>query len=168
MVSTGRSVETKRSSEKPSEELSRREFFEKVGASSLMLAGAGTVLFAYEYMSPNVLYEPSPIVNAGKPEQYPLDSMTLDPANGIYVVRASEGLYALSAICPHLGCLTTWNPDLNVVACPCHGSKFRRDGTRIEGPAPASLKRLRMWLSDTGNLMVDRSKIVAAHEYVRL
>jgi cytochrome b6-f complex iron-sulfur subunit len=107
-------------------------------------------------------------VNAGKPGGYPPDSVTLDPATGIFVVREAEGFFALSAVCTHLGCLTAWKPDLGIIACPCHGSKFNRDGTKITGPAPRPLPWLRMWLSDEGDLMVDRSNLIAAREFVRI
>jgi cytochrome b6-f complex iron-sulfur subunit len=150
------------------DDLSRRQFFVRLGVGSLAVAGAGTALFAYEYLSPNVLYEPSPVVNAGKPDQYPPESVTLDPANAIYLVRATQGFYALSAVCTHLGCLTAYKPELGIIACPCHGSKFRRDGTKIEGPAPKPLPWLRVWVSDEGDLMVDRSSQVAERQYVRV
>ena len=150
-------------------DFSRRQFFVKLGVGSLVVAGAGTALFAYEYLSPNVLYEPSPVVDAGKPDQYPPDSVTLDPATGIYVVRGAEGFYALSAVCTHLGCLTAWKPELGIIACPCHGSKFRRDGTKIEGPAPRPLPWLRVWISDEGNLMVDRSTVIPEkQQYIKV
>ena len=148
--------------------LDRRQFFVRVGLGSLAVAGLGTAVFGYQFLSPNVLYEPSPIVNAGKPGGYPPDSVTLDPATGIFVVREAEGFFALSAVCTHLGCLTAWKPDLGIIACPCHGSKFNRDGTKITGPAPRPLPWLRMWLSDEGDLMVDRSNLNAAREFVRI
>jgi cytochrome b6-f complex iron-sulfur subunit len=114
-----------------------------------------------------VLYEPSPVVNAGKPEHYRAGSVTLDAKNGIFVVRAPEGFYALSAVCTHLGCLTIYKPDTGDIACPCHGSSFQKDGRAIAGPAPQALSWLKMWLAEDGNLMVDRAKRVAAHsEYV--
>ncbi len=151
------------------DDLSRRQFFVKLGVGSLVVAGAGTALFAYEYLSPNVLYEPSPVVDAGKPDQYPPDSVTLDPATGIYLVRGAEGFYALSAVCTHLGCLTAWKPELGIIACPCHGSKFHRDGTKIEGPAPKPLPWLRVWISDEGNLMVDRSTVIPPkQQYIKV
>jgi len=108
----------------------------KLGLGSLGIAAAGTAAFSYQFLSPNVLYEPSPIVNAGKPENYAVDSVTLDANTGIYLIHDQKGFYALSAVCTHLGCLTAWKPELDVIACPCHGSKFNRDGVKIAGPAP--------------------------------
>jgi len=154
--------------EKSASELGRRQFFVKVGMTSIMVAAAGTGIFAYQFLSPNVLYEPSPIVNAGKPDRYPPDSVTLDPETAIYVVRGPEGYYALSAICTHLGCLTAFKSELGIIACPCHGSKFNRDGVKVAGPAPKPLPRLRMWLNDDGELMVDRSSPVSSKQLVRV
>ena len=126
-------------------------------------------MFAYQFLSPNVLYEPSPIVNAGKPDRYPPDSVTLDPASRAFTSSTSaQGFYALSAICTHLGCLTAWKPELGIIACPCHGSKFNRDGTKIAGPAPRPLPWLRMWLSDEGDLMVDRADLIRRAQFVRI
>ena len=149
-------------------EFNRRDFFLKLGLGSLGIAAAGTAVFAYQFLSPNVLYEPSPTVNAGKPESYPLDSVTLDVNSGIYVVHSSEGFFSLGAVCTHLGCLTQWKPELGIIACPCHGSKFHRDGQKIEGPAPRPLPWLRMWVSDEGDLMVDRSTIIRPMQFVRV
>jgi cytochrome b6-f complex iron-sulfur subunit len=150
-------------------EFDRRAFFVKLGLGSLSIAAAGTAAFSYQFLSPNVLFEPSPIINAGKPGDYALDSVTLDVNSGIYLVHAQEGFLALSAVCTHLGCLTAWKPELGehgegIIACPCHGSKFyvrtpgKIPGEKIEGPAPKPLPWLEVSLSDDGDLMVDRSK----------
>ena len=149
-------------------ELNRREFFLKMGLGSLGIATAGTAVFSYQFLSPNVLYEPSPTVNAGRPESYPLDSVTLDVNSGIYVIHSKEGFFSLSAVCTHLGCLTAWKPELGIIACPCHGSKFNQNGEKLEGPAPKPLPWKRMWLSDDGDLMVDRSTDIRAMQFVRV
>ena len=47
-------------------EINRRAFFAKLGLGSLSIAAAGTAVFAYQLLTPNVLFEPSPIVNAGR------------------------------------------------------------------------------------------------------
>jgi len=148
-------------------ECSRRQAFVKLGVGSLCVAGTGAAVFGYEFLAPNVLYEPSPITNAGKPERYPLGSVTQDLQSGIYIVHGPEGLYAMSAVCTHLGCLTAWKPELGIVACPCHGSKFRPDGSKIEGPAPRPLTWLRAYISDEGDLLVDRSEALAQKQFVR-
>src|SRR5208283_5275180 len=119
----------------PGKEFDRRAFFVKMGLGSLSIAAARTAAFSYQFLSPNVLYEPSPIVNVGKPENYAVDSVTLDANTGIYLIHDEKGFYALSAVCTHLGCLTAWKPELDIIACPCHGSKFNRDGVKIAGPA---------------------------------
>lgn len=146
----------------------RREFFVKLGLGSLGIAAAGTAVFAYQFLSPNVLYEPSPIVNAGKPESYPPDSVTLDVNSGIFIIHSKEGFFSLSAVCTHLGCLTAWKPELGIIACPCHGSKFNKEGDKIAGPAPKPLPWFRMWVSDEGDLMVDRSATIRSMQFVRV
>jgi len=149
-------------------EISRRQFFVKVGLASVAVVAGGTCVFAYQYLAPNVLYEPSPTVSAGMPDRYPPDSVTLDVETGIFVVRSAQGFYALSAVCTHLGCLTVYKPESGNIACPCHGSEFSRDGKVSAGPAPRPLPWLKMWLGDDGALMVDRSVTVAPQtEYLR-
>lgn len=152
-----------------SQPIDRRQFFIKMGATSLAVAGGALCAFGIRYLSPNVLYEPSPVVAAGKPEHYPGNSVTLDPVLGVFIVRSADGFYALNAVCTHLGCLTVWKPDTGVIACPCHGSTFQRDGAVIAGPAPRPLPWLKMWMGDDGNLMIDRATTIAARtEYVRV
>jgi cytochrome b6-f complex iron-sulfur subunit len=151
-----------------STDLDRRGFFVKLGLGSLSIAAAGTAVFAYQFLSPNVLFEPSPIINAGKPERYPLDSVTQDVNSGIYLIHSNEGFFSLGAVCTHLGCLTAWKPELGIIACPCHGSKFSRTGEKIEGPAPRPLPWYRVWLSEEGDLMVDRSTTIGSMQFLRV
>ena len=50
-------------------------------------------------------------------------------------------LHAVSAVCTHLGCLVEWNRAEQSWDCPCHGSRFRIDGSVIQGPAKRELER---------------------------
>ena len=149
-------------------ELSRRAFFTRLGLGSLGVAAVGTLTFYYQYLSPNVLFEASPIVDEGKAENYPLDSVTLNVNAGIYLVHLAEGYFSMSAICTHLGCMTVWKQDEGVIACPCHGSRFSREGQKLAGPAPKPLPWLRTWLSDDSNLMVDRSTTIPSLQFLRV
>lgn len=57
--------------------------------------------------------------------------------------RATDGeLFAVSAICTHMGCTVHWNKAEQSWDCPCHGSRFTQNGEIIEGPAIAPLKNI--------------------------
>ena len=43
--------------------------------------------------------------------------------------------------CSHMGCRLKWNPEEESYDCPCHGSRFDRDGNLIDGPAQMDLRR---------------------------
>lgn len=139
---------------------SRRDFFNEVASSALGIAGLGAAAVTYRFLSPNVLFEPSPTFRAGNPDLYPMDSVTYLQDQQVYIIRMGKGFYAVSAVCTHLGCITQWKPDANQIACPCHGSKFRSDGTKIEGPAPRPLPHYSISLTADGELMVNKLEIV--------
>ena len=66
-----------------------------------------------------------------------------DGLKKIAVYRDPRGqLHTFSAVCPHLGCIVQWNPTEKTWDCPCHGSRFDRQGTVINGPANTNLRRI--------------------------
>jgi glycine/D-amino acid oxidase-like deaminating enzyme/nitrite reductase/ring-hydroxylating ferredoxin subunit len=59
------------------------------------------------------------------------------------VYRDADGvLRACSAVCPHLGCIVDWNDAEKTWDCPCHGSRFDRFGTVLNGPSNSGLPRV--------------------------
>ena len=138
----------------------RRQFLNEAAAGALGIAGLGSLIVTYGYLSPNVLFEPPTTFRAGSPDLYPPDSVTFLEDQQVYVVRTENGFYVVSAVCTHLGCVTQWKPELGMIACPCHGSKFRPDGTKIEGPAPRPLPHFAISLTPDGELQVDKLEII--------
>ncbi len=48
-------------------------------------------------------------------------------------------LHECSAVCPHLGCIVEWNHNESTWDCPCHGSRFDKQGHLVCGPANCDL-----------------------------
>lgn len=77
-------------------------------------------------------------------------SVTPDRRLGtVWLLRGGEGpetLRALSAICPHLGCLIERREGGFV--CPCHVSDFDRAGAPQRGPSPRAMDPIEARVSD--------------------
>jgi len=149
-------------------ETDRRDFLNGIAAAALGVTGLGTVVTITKYLSPNVLFEPPTSFRIGPPDDYPVNSVTYIADQQVYVVRTAMGFVAESAICTHLGCITQWKPELDQIACPCHGSRFNRDGTVAQGPAPRPLSHFGIRLTPDGNLLVDRLEILPQTQILKV
>ncbi len=80
---------------------------------------------------------------------------------GAFFLLADEkGIYALSAICTHLGCTVHAEGDSGF-GCPCHDSAYDLHGEVTQGPAKRHLGHLEVRETDpTGQLLVDISTSV--------
>ena len=68
------------------------------------------------------------------------------------------GIRALYKVCVHLGCLYKWTPNNDRFECPCHGSKYLKAGTRIDGPANRNLDQYIMEVIDASGLVLARAE----------
>jgi cytochrome b6-f complex iron-sulfur subunit len=115
-------------------------------------------------MFPNVLVEPPTRFLAGFPGDYERGQVETRYKTqfGAWVVcEEIDGktlIYALRAVCTHLGCTPNWLESEQKFKCPCHGSGFDKDGVNFEGPAPRPLERFAIRVTEDGQLEVDTSR----------
>ena len=66
----------------------------------------------------------------------------IESVAGVFLLArtGANAFTAIDATCTHEGCRVT-NADGDVYVCPCHGSRYTRNGTVVHGPAMASLRR---------------------------
>jgi len=146
------------------EPLPRRDL---LGLASLW-AAAATVFFATIGMlrlpKAAVLSSPSRKFRVTLPESLAAGVPFLPPGRSVALFRDGDGVYAVSTVCTHLGCIVKPNPE--GFECPCHGSRFAADGSVRKGPAPRALP----WLKVSGQAaayLVDEGEVVAAGTKVK-
>jgi len=140
--------------------VTRRRLFAWVGWGSFAAFFGGITLATARFFFPRILYEPSPRFEAGKSEDYQSGEVStrFQAAQRVWMIRTPEGMYALIAICTHLGCTPNWFASEERFKCPCHGSNFLLDGTNVAGPAPVPLYRAMIARELGGNIIVDKSR----------
>jgi menaquinol-cytochrome c reductase iron-sulfur subunit len=73
----------------------------------------------------------------------------------VFLDRDDGGqMRAFSARCPHEGCLVDWDTKANQYICPCHASKWTRDGERVAGPTKRGLDPIEVRAGDGGRVEV--------------
>jgi cytochrome b6-f complex iron-sulfur subunit len=77
----------------------------------------------------------------------------------VTIYKEGSGVHAISTVCTHLGCIVKAT-DAGF-DCPCHGSKFTKDGSVLKGPAPKGLPWLEVKHAGGDNFLIDEGKTVA-------
>ena len=106
-----------------------------------------------------VLPSPSKRFRVAIPETLPAGEAFVPAGRSVALFRDGDGVHAISTVCTHLGCIV--KPTAAGFECPCHGSRFAKDGTVTGGPAPAPLGWLQVSAAD-GAVMVDEAATVPA------
>jgi cytochrome b6-f complex iron-sulfur subunit len=139
----------------------RRDFLTQIGIGACAAATLGSGVVTFDFLKPKVLFEPPTRFRAGSPAEYPEGTVRFNRDQRAYIIGGAGGVYALSAVCTHLGCITRYLADENAIACPCHGSRFDLEGNVVHGPAPRPLPWLEVQADPSGSLVVDTSISVA-------
>jgi cytochrome b6-f complex iron-sulfur subunit len=134
----------------------RRRF---VMAAVLGTLGVNFLMFL-RFFFPRALYEPKTRFRIGYPSDFGFGVDTkFQNQYRIWVVRNTEGIFVISAICTHLGCTPDWKPSENKFKCPCHGSGYDSEGINFEGPAPRPMDRAHVEVDPEGQIVVDLSHL---------
>lgn len=92
-----------------------------------------------------------------------LDTSSSEGSERMYLAQDESepivGVAAIYKVCTHLGCIYDWNVGNQRFECPCHGSKYRLDGRRIESPAPRSLDRFELAALDADNQILATAEV---------
>ena len=115
-------------------------------ASALLFATIGMVRLP----KAAVLASPSKKFRVSLPDTLPAGEPFVPPGRAVAVFRDADGVYAISTICTHLGCIV--KATAQGFECPCHGSRFKANGAVERGPAPRALDWLQV--STAGGLVV--------------
>ena len=70
-----------------------------------------------------------------------------------WLVRDAGGIYAMTAICTHMGC-TVGLPVGTTISCPCHGSQYDLGGGNVVGPATQPLVHFQVTEASPGGPLV--------------
>ncbi len=140
--------------------MNRRQFLSTFLLGGAAVAVGGALTAVARFMQPTLLTsEPGP-VDAGLPGDLMVGSLTWIEGARAYLGRDERGLYAIHAVCTHLGCTPRLEGDAFI--CPCHGSRFRRDGAVVNGPANRPLNHVQVGQLPNGHVYVDVSHPVQA------
>ncbi|MBC7931755.1 MAG: Rieske 2Fe-2S domain-containing protein [Rubrivivax sp.] len=113
-------------------------------------------LSVLRFFLPRTIFEPSSIFRIGFPGDYSLGVDTKwQQQYRIWVVKNTERLFVIKAICTHLGCTPDWKESENKFKCPCHGSGYDSEGINFEGPAPRPMDRAEIKVDAEGQIVVN-------------
>lgn len=118
-----------------------------LGASAALTLGGLIRFLGYRSAPP-----PPQEFDLGQAENFPIGSNIILLSIPAIVRHTSKGYAAISMKCTHLGCTVEHKGDTFV--CPCHGSRFDKDGRRTRGPATRDLTNLRAEPNESGNLIL--------------
>lgn len=86
---------------------------------------------------------------AGSALTDPGGAVLVESTAGVFLLArtSASGFTAVDAICSHESCTIT-SADGATYVCPCHGSRYNRNGQVMAGPAKASLRQFATTFTD--------------------
>jgi cytochrome b6-f complex iron-sulfur subunit len=138
--------------------VARRDFLGLAAMWSAVATLAFATLGALRLPRAAVVPVPSRKFRVTLPETLAAGEPFVPPGRSVAIVRGAQGVFAVSTVCTHLGCIV--KREGAGFACPCHGSTFASDGTVTKGPAPKALPWLAVTRAPDGAYVVDEATTV--------
>lgn len=126
--------------------MERREFFRVAGLALASLSLLGVTAPDASAMAVARMSSMRPQAGDDKSEKrYPIpttDGVSIDKDNDVIIARAAGRVYAFALSCPHQNTALRWDDSDHEFHCPKHKSRYKADGTFIEGRATRDMDRL--------------------------
>ena len=88
----------------------------------------------------------------------PADGATIDRNNEVILVRQAGRVFAFALACPHESAALRWRQADQRFQCPRHQSKYKPDGTFIEGRATRHMDRFAV-RRDGADVVIDLARL---------
>lgn len=157
-------TQVKQGSRLDPEPMPRRDFLGLFASWSALSALAFALVGALRLPKAAVLPSPSKKFKVTLPESLAPGVAFRPPGRSVAVFKDADGVYAISTVCTHLGCIVKTEPTL--FRCPCHGSEYDLDGKVTRGPAPKALPWLAVSVTGDG-VVVDEGTVVPTGHKVK-
>jgi len=143
--------------------LDRRGFLRDTG---LFVAA----VLAAQGLAPNAALAESarymePVAKAGRERTYAIpatDSVSVDSADSVVLVRSKGKVYAFSLECPHKGRMLEWQAGGGQFFCPKHKARFSPDGANVGGRKTSALDRYAV-RKVGGNITIALDRVLSAN-----
>ena len=140
------------------EAVARRDFLGLAAKCSATAAFLFSAIGMVRLPKTAVLPSPSKKFRVTLPESLAPGQAFELPGRSVAIFRDEGGVYAISKVCTHLGCIV--NPVPTGSDCPCHGSRFDAKGDVIRGPAPKPLNWLTVARAADNTYLIDEGSTV--------
>lgn len=139
------------------EPMPRRDFLGLAALASMAAAFFVSMFGMLKLPKAAVSTSPAKKFSIALPDALPEGEAFVPPGRSVAVFRDGEGVFAISTVCTHLGCIV--KPNARGFECPCHGSGFSKDGTVTKGPAPKPLPWLKVSKGGSGYVIDEEATV---------